>query len=59
MGILAHLSLVTNELATLFFFLIYLAVPGLSCNTQELQLSLRHVESLPVAPELLVVVGGI
>ena len=37
----------------------YLAVPGLSCDTWDLQASLRHAESLIVACKLLVTACGI
>ena len=50
---------------SLFFFFqyfkkfIHLAVPGLSCGTQDLPSSLQHVGSLVVACKLLVAACGI
>ena len=41
------------------YLIIYLAVLGRRCSTQDLASSLRHVKSLVVADELLVAVCGI
>ena len=42
-----------------YIFFLYLAVPGLSCGTQDLQSSLQHVGCLVVTCKLLAVACGI
>ena len=53
-----HSSAQQNSFFFNIYLFIYLAVPGLSCSTQDL-FQLQHVESLVVAHGLLVVACGI